>query len=259
MEAAAAARKRSSERARKKMDDRLGDLIRGKKTLVDRLKTTPSLGKLVGGVAEIQSVLDIGGIISNAGKPNEVWDVSETLMAELNFHKRLSVIKLLLSYGALHQNPSMLAYEAKIWELPIITVRYLLEYWDNPNILDGDRGTALFNTVIYDGSVAHVSLLLEYGADPNLDIGAHRYGYNQGSPLNAACVNLRVDIVKILLENGAEVNKAAGWPRLTPMQMLTNRKTRFSSFRDYEEVRDLLKSYGADDVGSERFRKLPGI
>ncbi len=56
-----------------------------------------------------------------------------------------------------------------------------------------------------NGSTEVVQLLLEKGADVN------RVYKDRYTPLSAACSAGSIEIVQLLLENGADVNKVADW------------------------------------------------
>lgn len=78
-----------------------------------------------------------------------------------------------------------------------------------------------------------VKELLQLGMDINM------LDDNQCTPLGAACssVNVRCDIVKLLLENGADVNKGGGWRKQKPLI--------FAYVHNSVEKIILLLSYGA--------------
>ena len=68
----------------------------------------------------------------------------------------------------------------------------------DPNVKDNDGRTPLHRAA-KRGHVDIVKLLLEHGANPNIQ--ENKYGY---TPLHVAVKNCHVDVVRVLLEHGAD-------------------------------------------------------
>ncbi|XP_075710538.1 ankyrin repeat and SOCS box protein 11 isoform X4 [Rhinoderma darwinii] len=140
----------------------------------------------------------------------------------------------------------------------LLTVKTLIA---QINIVTVDGITPLYNACS-SGSVACVSMLLEHGAQPELEtqlafplheavVRGHRectemliaYGadiekelQNKGTPLYLACAHQKTDCVKRLLELGANVNH--GKQRDTPLHAAARRTS--------QEIVKLLIDYGAN-------------
>ncbi len=82
------------------------------------------------------------------------------------------------------------------------------------------------------GSVEIVKLLLEKGADVN---GGDE---NNHAPLIIACWNGSLDVIKLLLEYGANVNHIAAWWGQTALQAAASNGS--------VDIVQLLLEYGAD-------------
>ena len=89
----------------------------------------------------------------------------------------------------------------------------MLEYGADPNIPDKDRFTALGLSVRENHEQAITVLLANEKV--NLNVGAG----NLGSPLHIAVVNHKVEVVRKMVEQGADVNKGDNEGN-TPMHQL---------------------------------------
>jgi hypothetical protein len=106
-------------------------------------------------------------------------------------------------------------------------VRLLLEHGADPNMENTNGDTPLLISS-NNGHTEISKLLLEHGADPNIE--------NTNTPLNLAAVKGHTEIAKLLLEHGAEPN------------ILINNTTALISatHKEYTEIVKLLLEHGAD-------------
>jgi ankyrin repeat protein len=128
------------------------------------------------------------------------------------------------------------------------TVRRCLEEGQNPNLRDyGGKTVLMWASTRNHGNVNIVSELLKAGADVNLRDDASPEGF---TPLICAVIGNYVDIVYLLLANGADVNLATHH-EVTPLQHACR-------IGNPEIVKLLLKA-GADvnHPGYEKFDGSP--
>ena len=120
-------------------------------------------------------------------------------------HNLLSMMRLLLDRGA---DPN--ALDARGWS-PLMTalsrpdvLKILLERGADPNLSFVDGSAALLDVVRYKYRtyLQAITVLLEHGADPNL---AHTVSGETALMLSAP--ELRINVVKLLLEYGADVTQ----------------------------------------------------
>lgn len=91
------------------------------------------------------------------------------------------------------------------------------------------------------GSLSHVKLLVERGADIHL---RDRLGYNA---LNEALTSDNTDVAKYLIESGADVHNISynGVTISRPVELTLNRANPNTEFyREYEDIRDMLIECG---------------
>ncbi|RDL42485.1 uncharacterized protein BP5553_02464 [Venustampulla echinocandica] len=148
---------------------------------------------------------------------------------------RVEVVKLLLEAGANinHQTKrNCCALEYAICNNNVEMVRALMEYNPNLNLVDDDGDTAL-HCITSDGPVEMVKILVNGGADLEVFNKAYRTplavaimndnvevvkylakksqlngaGGSRGCPLHVACYWQKLEMAKILIDAGADVNK----------------------------------------------------
>ncbi|CAG8949966.1 hypothetical protein HYFRA_00004298 [Hymenoscyphus fraxineus] len=110
------------------------------------------------------------------------------------------------------------------------SVNLLLEHGADINLEGGQHGSAL-GAASYGGHEHIVNLLLEHGADINLEGGQH------GSALGAASYNGNKHIVNLLLEHGADINLEGG---------SFGSALGAASFNGNKHIVNLLLEHGAD-------------
>jgi ankyrin repeat protein len=115
------------------------------------------------------------------------------------------------------------------------TIDDLLKAGAEVNEIEGKYGTALQAAVIKEKEQV-VRLLLENGADPNVGPGGE-YGY----PLQAAIAKNKPELVQLLLGHGARI-EAAGGKYGTSLQA--------AAFAGNERVMDILLKKGVPDVNT---------
>ena len=91
-------------------------------------------------------------------------------------------------------------------------LQVLIEQGINVNIPDDDDGETPLHKACSFNNVESIKLLLDQGADVNIQ---HNYGY---TPLYTACSNNSVESVKLLILNGANVNIPDNYGR-TPLHL----------------------------------------
>ena len=123
-----------------------------------------------------------------------------------------SYAECLLKYGADVNAPSMLNFYIAKQNVPV--VKFLLAHGANPNseaeAKYDDRGirrTSLFQAA-YSGNLDMVKLLVEAGADVNKRsvVEEGNAGDSQSVPVMYGCLMKKPEIVKYLLEHGADPN-----------------------------------------------------
>ena len=100
----------------------------------------------------------------------------------------------------------------------------------NPNHMNWRRFT-LLHDMAFDGDVRKARLLLDHGADINAIDDEY-----QSTPLGYAAHFCRREVVRFLLERGADPNKS-GAPWATPLA--------WAERRGHAEVAQILRGHGA--------------
>ena len=143
--------------------------------------------------------------------------------------------RLLLSRGA---NPNAQVLKESPLKAALVCpaiVRTLLEAGADPNLPLADGDMVLIHAIRISNSHPHtfevLKLLLGHGADPNL---AHA-STGERTPLMIAAVYLRVDMVRLLLEHGADVTQVNSEGKCVLGILDRTRK--------YREVVELCTSY----------------
>jgi ankyrin repeat protein len=114
----------------------------------------------------------------------------------------IRIIHLLLDHGAYSNNRAALRAATETNDLDIL--RILLEKGIDPNLERVSDETPLQKASSNSNHKA-AELLIQYGA--KTDIGGGRFGF----PLQSACASYgSVEVVKVLLSNGADVNQRGG-------------------------------------------------
>ncbi|XP_014677172.1 PREDICTED: putative ankyrin repeat protein RF_0381 [Priapulus caudatus] len=153
-----------------------------------------------------------------------------------------AMVQMLLSHGtdanaADWQAHTSLHHAACVGRLDI--VRLLLEAGADPNVDDAESGVTPLMWAVSKGEETVVQMLLSHGADANAaDWQAHT------SLHHAACFD-RLDIVRLLLEAGADPNAAETETRRTSLMMAVKEG-------DEAMVRMLL-SHGADSNAANSY------
>lgn len=183
---------------------------------IELWKNTPAwkLAKAVqgGDTAKISRILERDGISVDYREPK----FGETLLHWAVENNRIDMVSFLLKKGA---NPNLHCYYDG--ESPMILVskyldvdsnpeilRLLLKYGGNPNdyvtlneYVTHERSTKTPLTAASSGSLSKVKLLLDAGADIEFTVKKGR------TPLYHAALGNRFDVIKYLLDNGADYRK----------------------------------------------------
>lgn len=148
-----------------------------------------------------------------------------TFAVKENNHK---MIDLLISYGA--QVPSLLKWAQFYYFERLDGATYILQKGMNPNTMNWQHVTILHD-MSQKGFIDKSKLLIKYGADINPIDEAY-----QSTPIGLAARWGQTEMVKYLLQQGADVNKAgAAWA--TPLA--------WAKKKGHAEVENILVSAGA--------------
>jgi ankyrin repeat protein len=138
-----------------------------------------------------------------------------TFLLAATTNQHTYIVSLLLDHGA---DPNMCNVKiANVCPIYVASklgnyeiVKILLDHGASPNAINSLQMTSLM-TVTLDQNVPIAKLLLERGADPNMCIGT-----NKTCPLHVASRNGNIEIVKSLLDAGADINIADS-QNITPL------------------------------------------
>lgn len=138
------------------------------------------------------------------------------------------MLELLMSYGA--RVPDISKWAQEYYFKKYDSAVFFLERGMNPNHMNW-RHVTLLHDLAFKGEVRKASLLLDYGADINpID------EENRSTPLGYAAHWGQPEMVALLLERGADVNKAgAHWA--TPLA--------WARKKGHAEIATLLEQHGA--------------
>jgi len=104
------------------------------------------------------------------------------------------------------------------------------------------------DTLVDDSTFETIKILLRYGADINaqrIDVEAN--GERGETPLMSACFGMHKEIVKLLLQNGADVNIIDERDDVTALYLTVKYMFRnLYKFHEYKEIVKLLMEAGAD-------------
>lgn len=163
----------------------------------------------------------------------------EACWAKESYFNRTDVINLLLQYGAninkKHKNTTYTPLMATIKRQKSFYVNYLVAKGAKVNIVNSDGESALMLAIDYRDKrqgVSSIKKLIECGANINY------IAKNGNTALSIACNNSDVEVVKLLLENGASTQVSEKNKNEIPI-------LNACYVGSYECVLELLK-YGAD-------------
>ena len=138
------------------------------------------------------------------------------------------MLEILMAHGA--RCPNVSKWGARYYFKNYLTARFLLERGMSPNHMNW-RGFTLLHDMAHTGDIAKARLLIEHGADLNPIDDEYR-----ATPLGYAARWGHVEIVKLLLDCGADRNKA-GAPWSTPLAWA--RRKNHDEVELFLETRDL--------------------
>lgn len=170
----------------------------------------------------IELLLDAGANVNARG---QFGNCALFLAAEMHDE---AIITRLRSAGADGDGLVAIALRAAAKTGDIDRVRDLLNQGVDPNSRDYHHNTALI-TAAHKGHTRVVQVLLEAGADPNLDDKSN-------TPLAAATYHGHTEVVKILIGYGADVNWS-NWAYKRPLTVAQR--------NNYEKIVELLLAAGA--------------
>lgn len=211
------------------------------------------------------------------------WDsIGYSLLEKATEAGLLNIVKVILKYAEKsiliavdrNYNPLLLACLNKHMEI----VKLLLNYGVNPNLMGVDRDEENVTCLTFacrEEALDLLELLLKHGADPNLldypdeipplvnacinnrinvvkpllDYGANIHSNNLfGTPLIQACRRGYLKVARLLLDRGANVNLASSYGD-TPLISAVRRRP------PHTELIQLLLEHGADPTIADRHGK----
>ena len=152
---------------------------------------------------------DVAKLLLDAGAdPNKATNDPESPLSWATKRGDIDIMKLLLAAGADPNTPGLFRKTPLYWAANghIDVVKLLLNNGANPNIAADYSGqTPLINAVQFGLPEEHVKILLDAGADPNKAKG------NGETPLYWATRKGNTNVVKLLLDAGGDPNKAKSY------------------------------------------------
>ncbi|KAI0070307.1 ankyrin [Panus rudis PR-1116 ss-1] len=148
-------------------------------------------------------------LMSHDADPATMVDNNRTILQKAWDDKKMELVRTIIEYGKIPMIDTMLQAACDEGELDIVQV--LLKKGANPNVQDGEYGTAL-QAASAKGHLDIVQLLLQQGADPNIKgeyifCGIEYHSQHEGgefdSALKAAIKMKHTEIAKLLKEKEA--------------------------------------------------------
>ncbi len=131
-----------------------------------------------------------------------VWDEEENEIDRI-----LTADSTLINYREPKYGQTLLFLT--IWHNQEETLEYLLKKGADPNLYDFYDGTSpIIHACQNSSNIELVKLLIRFGANPNdVEFGKRRKGNStRFTPLMAACQNGNLDLVRLLLKAGVDIN-----------------------------------------------------
>jgi ankyrin repeat protein len=180
---------------------------------------------------KIKSSTDIIWYLLQAGADPNIPDNQKDIPARFCL-ENIELVQLLVEAGTdIHfrdEHERTLLHLSAMADVPTEVLAYLLDVGSEVNAQDGFSDTPLMYACQYKEGLEKTILLLSAGADPNNE---DRYG-------NTVLNRCSPDLMEVLLEAGADINRPNVRYGLTPLQM--------ASFRGYTDGVEKLLQLGAD-------------
>lgn len=147
--------------------------------------------------------------------PNIIYKTVSPLYSAI-YNGHLDTVKILLQYGA--DINFQRDNGCSLYELVIVKKQYeIMKYFLDTDLINVNltfstniQRRTLLVAAIKINDLQMVELLLQYGAHVNFTMGEYGKPDSISPPLYHACHHGRLDIIKLLIENGADVNQKVG-------------------------------------------------